>query len=370
MRPKKDQSRPLRILYLLTDGFGGHGGIAAYNRDVLNAMCGDPAVGKVVALPRVIPLPLQALPPKLEYRVRAADGTAAYLRALLQAIARERFDVIYCAHIHLSSLALMASRLTGTPWILAMYGIDVWEKPRRRSARYACTRADQYLSISKITRDRFCSWSGVDAARVDLMPNAIHLEAFGLSPRNPDLVARYGLDGKRVVMTFGRMDTFERYKGFDEILDLLPTLTDQPEIVYVLAGDGADRKRLEAKAEALGVSDRAIFTGYVPEVEKADHYRLADAYAMPSTGEGFGFVLIEALACGVPTIGSIADGGREALRDGMLGDLVDPKDPDGIRRAVLAALGKPKAIPDGLSYFAFPAFSQRIAALTAKTAGR
>ena len=82
---------------------------------------------------------------------------------------------------------------------------------------------------------------------------------------------------------------------------------------------------------------------------------------MPGRGEGFGFVFLEALACGVPVVGSLIDGSREALRDGLLGELVDPTDPASIQHGILAALAKPKGIPDGLSYFCWPAFAQRVA---------
>ena len=81
---------------------------------------------------------------------------------------------------------------------------------------------------------------------------------------------------------------------------------------------------------------------------------------MPSNGEGFGIVYLEALACGVPAVGSLTDESREALRDGMLGELVNPADPDSIRQGVLNALGKPRQIPNGLEYFAWPAFSARV----------
>jgi hypothetical protein len=85
--------------------------------------------------------------------------------------------------------------------------------------------------------------------------------------------------------------------------------------------------RLEEKANSLGLSDKVVFTGRISESEKVAHYNLADAYVMPSTGEGFGIVLIEAAACGVPVVGSRVDGSREALLDGRLGHLVDPTQP-------------------------------------------
>ena len=104
-----------------------------------------------------------------------------------------------------------------------------------------------------------------------------------------------------------------------------------------------------------------IFTGYVPESEKADHYRLADAFIMPSRGEGFGFVFLEAMACGIPVLASKVDGSREAVRNGSLGMMVSPADPKEIKEAVLATLKRPKGtIPEGLEYFSFSNFQQRL----------
>ncbi len=91
------------------------------------------------------------------------------------------------------------------------------------------------------------------------------------------------------------------------------------------------------------------------------HYRLADAYVMPSRGEGFGFVFLEALACGVPVVASCIDGGREAVRDGALGTLVDPREPSDVIRGIEHALAQPTGqVPLGLKYFAFENFTARV----------
>jgi glycosyltransferase involved in cell wall biosynthesis len=94
-------------------------------------------------------------------------------------------------------------------------------------------------------------------------------------------------------------------------------------------------------------------------------YALADAYVMPSRGEGFGFVLLEAMASGVPVIASKADGGREAVRDGALGLLVDPASPAEIRAALVEILDRPpeRRIPAGLDYFAYDRFVKRTHAI-------
>jgi glycosyltransferase involved in cell wall biosynthesis len=158
--------------------------------------------------------------------------------------------------------------------------------------------------------------------------------------------------------------------GFDEVMDALPSLArDIPALVYLLVGDGTDRERLERKARELGVADRVRFTGRIAESEKADHYRLADAYVMPSRGEGFGFVLLEAMACGVPTVASRLDGGREAVRDGMLGILVDPSDPEDVKRGIREALARGRGEPPaGLDFFSFDNFASRTRRLVDETA--
>jgi glycosyltransferase involved in cell wall biosynthesis len=172
---------------------------------------------------------------------------------------------------------------------------------------------------------------------------------------------RYGLRGKTVLMTLGRLVGQDRHKGYDEVIEALPALIGEiPDVCYLIVGKGNDRKRLEEKAKAFGVHDQVIFSGFVPEEEKVDHYRLADTFIMPSRGEGFGIVILEALACGVPVIASSVDGSREAVRNGELGIMVDPSDQQEIKDAILEALTRPKGVvPEGLEYFSSQRFEIR-----------
>jgi phosphatidyl-myo-inositol dimannoside synthase len=126
-------------------------------------------------------------------------------------------------------------------------------------------------------------------------------------------------------------------------------------------GDGCDRRQLEEKATSLGLSKHVVFTGYVPESEKVDYYRLPDAFVMPSRGEGFGIVFLEAMACGVPVVASKADASRDAVCNGALGILVDPSDQEDIKAGVLEALNRPKSVvPEGLDYFSYGSFARRL----------
>ena len=164
-----------------------------------------------------------------------------------------------------------------------------------------------------------------------------------------------------MIMTLGRMANEERAKGFDQVIDLMPSLIrDIPNLVYLVVGDGTDRARLEAKVRDSQLQNHVVFTGRVDDAMKADVYGLADAYVMPSMGEGFGFVVLEAMASGVPVVVSSKDGTREAVRDGELGLIVDPADSNAIRQGVIAALKKPRGIPEGIDYFSFENFSSRL----------
>lgn len=361
----------MKILALLTDCHGGEGGIAAYNRALLAAFAEDPRVSSVIAVPRQGGEFSESLPPQLALDRSGYGGRAAYLYTALRHARYARPDLIFCGHVNLTPIAWLAAKLSGAPWILQVHGIDAWQPAPHAMARWATQRADHVMSVSQLTLDRFLAFSPRLAAHATQVPLPLDISAFGDGPKDPMLLARYGLAGRKVVMTFGRLSALERYKGFDEIIDLMPDLVQaRPDIVYLVAGDGDDRPRLEAKAAKLGMADRVIFTGFISEAEKVATYRLADAYVMPSSGEGFGFVLLEAMACGVPTVASTLDGGREAVRDGQLGGLVDPRDRMALMKAILAALDQPRGVPNGLDYFAVEKFAERVRAVASSVKKR
>lgn len=351
----------MRILLLTTDAYGGHGGIALYNRDLVDALAESTDVSEIVVIPRTLPLAPVGVPDKARFVAGAAGSKPRFVRAALAA-AGGRFDLVICGHIHLLPLAVMLNLKLRAPLALMVYGIDAWQRPS--AATHLWLRGvDAIWSISAITRDRMIAWSGIDESKFVLLPNAIHLDRYGMAEKRRDLIARYRLDGRKLIMTLARLARTEAYKGVDEVLEILPSLIErEPTLSYLVAGEGDDRPRLEAKAKAAGLQDRTIFTGFVDESEKADYLRLADAFVMPGRGEGFGFVFLEALACGVPAVGSLVDGSREALLDGELGELVDPANPLSIRAGIEQALARPKAIPEGLSYFSWPHFRLRLAA--------
>lgn len=361
----------LRIGVLLTDAYGGIGGIAKFNRDLLDALARLPEVRKVVALPRLIQRAMEPIPEKVRFDLASARGKLAFgWRALRLAFAGPRLDLIVCGHINLLPLAWPLSRMQRCPLLLIVHGVEAWQPHRSPWVRRLIARVDVVAAVSRHTVERLSAWARVPGERFRVLPNCVDLERFAPRPRNETLAARYGIAGRRVLLTVGRLAGHERYKGFDEVLEVLPQLPrDVPDVCYAIVGDGADRERLRAKAQALGMADRVVFTGFVGEDEKVDLYNLADVYVMPSRGEGFGIVYLEAMACGVvPAIGSVLDGSRDALRDGALGQLVDPRDPQQLVQAILRAFAAPRGRPAGLEYFSDRAYRERVAAIVREVA--
>jgi glycosyltransferase involved in cell wall biosynthesis len=352
-----------RFLVLTTDAYGGHGGIALYNRDMLAALCALPCCNEVVAVPRLMPFaPENILPENLTFVTSGLNSKGKYLIAVLKVmLSNPRFDVVICGHVNLLPIAYLVSRWIRKPLLLLVYGIDVWRPTNSRLTNFLVGKISHYFSISRHTESKFKNWAKIDDVSGSILPNAIHLSWYGIGKKNQELIDRYGLHGKSVIMTLGRLVSKERSKGFDEVLELMPELiADVPSLAYLIVGKGPDKQRLQEKAKRIGVEASVVFTGFIPDTEKADHYRLADAYVMPSLGEGFGFVFLEAMACGVPVVASRLDGGVEATRNGLLGELVNPNDPCDIKRGILCALKKERCIPNEMRYFSYSEFEKRV----------
>ncbi|MBZ0093862.1 MAG: glycosyltransferase family 4 protein [Sulfuricella sp.] len=356
----------VRALVLVTDAYGGRGGIASYNRNMLQALCEYPMMERVLVIPRKVFYRLEEMPGNLEYRVDSAGSKLRYMYACLQTVFfYRRFDLIICAHIHLLPIAWLMGLLYRCPVIPVIYGVDTWTPTSRKFVNHLCHKLKSFISIRRLTARLFIDWARISTENYYYLPNCIDESKYGIRDRREDLIERYKIRGKTVIMTAGRLDAgHDLNKGFDEILEVLPELkTRIPNLVYLVMGDGEDKERLEAKAKNLGVADMTVFTGYVSEAEKADHYRLADVFAMPGSNPEFDrypyrFVFLEALACGIPVVGCrLEDPWEVNDPESQLIIQVDPKNKDEIINGILTALSRPKCqIQPGLENFYFLKF--------------
>ena len=272
----------------------------------------------------------------------AARGKARFAVTALKA-ARRSAKLVLAAHPHLApivrSMQLVAPRMKS---IVCTHGIEVWEtlpSIRRRSLQ----RATMVLAPSRATADYVISLQGVAPERVRVLP-------WGL---DPDFETRASVDSQahlpaefpkgRVILTVGRWLATERYKGMDTLIQALPRLLLRwPDLQLVLAGSGDDREWLVNIARDSGVQRHVHFLSGIPYDGLAACYAAAELFALPSSGEGFGFVYLEAMARGKPVIGGAHGGAPEVIRDGVTGYLVQHGDTVQLATSVDVLLSNPE----------------------------
>jgi phosphatidylinositol alpha-1,6-mannosyltransferase len=345
----------MKVLALVSDAFGGSGGIARYNRDLFSALVSGDRASEIVIIPRGGNSP----PPSPYICQRTPRGRVGFVLAALWAAWRDGpFDAVFCGHINFAPVAAIVAAMTRAPLWLQLHGTEAWHRlPHTR--RWAVEQASLVTAVSRYTRHRFLGLARIRPERLRVLPNTVDA-CFAPGPKPDYLLYRHNLQSRTVLLTVGRLASSERGKGHDRVIAALPALaTIREDIAYLIVGEGDDRPRLEAQAQAAGVADRVVFTGAVSDAELPDYYRVADLFVMPSAQEGFGIVLLEAAASGLPIVAGNADGSADALADGALGRLIDPDDPDALRRAVLEMVGSTQLPHAIMGRFAFHNFAAR-----------
>jgi glycosyltransferase involved in cell wall biosynthesis len=265
--------------------------------------------------------------------------TAAFAAQLIGWGLWERPNLVIASHLNFAFAAYLLKCLTGIPYWIIVYGLDAWNI-QRPDLQIALRHADRILAISDYTRDRLLKEQNLDPAKFSLLPCTVDASSFQIKPKPQNLLNRYGLKAEQpIILTVARLDSYERYKGYDQILQALPDIRRQiPTVHYLIVGKGSDSPRIQQLITQLHLQDCVTLTGFIPDQELCDYYNLCDVFAMPSRGEGFGIVYLEALACGKATLGGNQDGAVDALCQGELGALVDPLDVGAIAQTLIQIL--------------------------------
>ena len=279
----------------------------------------------------------------LTIRIRLLRGIGGLVRS-------EQVRVLCIGELVASGwLARAAQRLFGLTCVIYVHGEEATtETPYDRDGRrrrQALAAADGIVAVSVFTRDVLVARFGVARDKIALIRNGVDLQRFTPRPRRTDLVARYGLANKRVLLTVGRLSA---RKGMDRVFECLPALRRIcPDLVYLIVGEGPFRGALQSLAGRLGVAGSVVLAGDVPDEVLADHYALADVFIMANRTmpdgdtEGFGLVFLEANACGIPVIAGRDGGSADAVTDGVNGLVIDGDDPAAIGATVGRLLSDP-----------------------------
>ena len=218
--------------------------------------------------------------------------------------ARRKAKLVLAGHPNLGpvvqAMRVVAPRMKS---IICAHGVDVWE-PLGSLRKRALRSANVVLVPSRDTADHVVSQQGVTRERIRVLPWALdpQFESLLAPGSHPALPTNFPQG--RVILTVGRWLATERYKGMDTLITALPRLLMRwPELQLVLVGSGDDRAWLEDFAEKNGVMRLVHFLSGLSYSEIAACYVACELFALPSRGEGFGLVYLEAMACGKPVIG-------------------------------------------------------------------
>jgi glycosyltransferase involved in cell wall biosynthesis len=318
----------VNVLFVSIDLFS-IGGIQRYSRYLLDALRRSPRLSSVCVASLGaehsdgFEMPLRA---DLTGG-RSIAGKLAFVAGCWRLARARRVSLVVVDHVNVAAIAWLYRLLTGTPYWLNVYAIEVWG-PLSWLRRRALLGAACIVSDCDFTRRYLETRYPELVARIVVVPDCVDVERFVRG-------AVRGDEGTLpVLLTVSRLAE-GRSKGHDVVLRALAVLRARGiDAAYVIAGDGPDRARLERLARDLGLADRVRFAGRVPEVDLPALYQASDAFVLVSAfqtdcapqGEGVPLVVIEAQACGKPAITSALDGSAESVIDGETGFLVDPSD--------------------------------------------
>jgi glycosyltransferase involved in cell wall biosynthesis len=273
----------------------------------------------------------------------------AFATQILSSGLRQRPDLVICTHLNFTIAAHWLKRLAGIPYWTIAHGIEAWDI-KRPALKAALHEADRILAVSGYTRDRLLREQDLSPEKVSILPNTFDTDRFWVGAKLSYLLERHQLQPEQpVVLTVSRLSQNESYKGYNKVLEALPQIRQAiPNVRYILVGQGDDRPRLEQWIARHQLQDCVTLAGFIPDSELCDYYNLCDVFAMPSHGEGFGIVYLEAMACGKPTLAGNRDGAQDALCHGALGALVNPDDSNAIAQTLIQILQK--TYPNPLMY--------------------
>lgn len=249
-------------------------------------------------------------------------GKARFTATALRT-ARRHAKLVLAAHPNLGpvvqAMRVAAPRLKS---IICTHGIEVWE-PLPGWRRHALRHANVVLAPTQDTANHVAWQQQVARERIRMLP-------WALDPQFEALLATVSKTGVpenfpagRVILTVGRWISTERYKGMDTLITALPRLlAHRSDVQLVAVGEGDDRGWLEDLADKNGVRRHVHFLSGLSYPELAACYSACEIFALPSRGEGFGLVYLEAMACGKPVIGGAHGGAPEIIQDGVTGYLV------------------------------------------------
>lgn len=265
-------------------------------------------------------------------RVAAFDPALTLrVRRVLQ---REKFDILHIHEPLVPGLSLAALRGSQTVTVGTFHTASEVSLTSTFNLAYASLvpllrplwrRLDGRIVVSNAAHKFITHYF---PAEYCVIPNGVHLENLSQAARPfPEF-----MDGKQNILFLGR---FEKRKGAKYLLRAIPAIREtHPNTRFIFVGEGRLRAGFQRYVERKGWRD-VIFTGYVPDEDKARYFASAHVFCAPATGgESLGIVLLEAMAAGVPIVASNISGYATVITHGADGLLTPPRSSEDLAAAV------------------------------------
>lgn len=270
--------------------------------------------------------------------------------------------------------AAWLGRKFGKPSLIHVRGTDVHTIPNespllQRLVSWALRHADGVRAVCQDLAQR-CIALGTAPEKVRVIPRGVDVHRFAPMPKR-QAKEQLGLDPQRRHLLYvGRLVTV---KGLDLLLDAAAiVLRQQADTDLMMVGDGPERTALQQRAERLGIQSRIHFAGAQPHDGIPLWMNAGDLLCLTSHKEGFGGVLIEALACGTPVVATAVGGIPEVVGDGEVGYLVRSRNPEELATCLLQALRRDwnrTALREYAMQFSYEKVTQKLLAMYGELRG-
>jgi N-acetyl-alpha-D-glucosaminyl L-malate synthase BshA len=198
--------------------------------------------------------------------------------------------------------------------------------------KFSIEKSDRITAVSEYLREETCRAFGCEGPQIDVIHNFIDPDLYNRAKYPPLLKNEFG-PSKQILMHVSNFRTVKRVR---DVIRIYAEVNRELPSVLVMIGDGPDRPAAEEEARMLGVEDSVSFLGKLDQI--APLLAAADLFLLPSASESFGLSALEALASGVPVVGTNAGGLPEVVRDGETGILCAVGDVPGMAAASLEIL--------------------------------
>ncbi|OGS52089.1 MAG: hypothetical protein A3K75_00650 [Euryarchaeota archaeon RBG_13_61_15] len=274
--------------------------------------------------------------PSMEFRWYKGYRVVVSASDMLERLRQEKVDVLHCHGLaSMAILSLTAARALKIPHLITFHTManeavkyysplpirqDMIEPMVWLYLRNMLKRSEVVIAPSQPIKDELLD-NRVRMQACEVIPTGVDCKRF--TPENYDkgFLARYGLEGKRVVLHVGRLSLEKR---LDTVLEAMVSLArEEPDLRLLVAGHGPASEHYKAMAKSLGVSDRVVFAGFMSDDELAKAYASVEMLVIASTFETQGLVVLEALASGTPVAGIRYRAIPEFVKEGKNGCLFE-----------------------------------------------